>query len=156
MASQNFQPLYNLRLFLTNGQILNYHFTNAAHAVNAKDTCAAAMLAAREAPKQPRTAANPGAEAWVPPAICKFVDDAHREAHWDGAAICGVQLGDMFEDIEMQVRLEIMAKRETQALLTMAGETPQPSPQNQPPYRDDAPAFDDRAPRQGAIGSFAA
>ena len=138
------QPIYLLKLFMRNGQFFVYAFTDAGRAVAARDVCAKALNASREAPKPPRTAANPGAEPWVAPAICRFVDDARREAIWDGADMSGVQMVELFEDIEMTTRVEILARRHATELLTMAGELPQQqSPQNGPTH----PAYVDSAVR---------
>ena len=138
------QSLYIVKLFLRTGLVIDYNFTDAGRAVVVKDTCAHAMFAAREAPKQPRTAANPGAEAWTPPAICKFIDDARREAHWCGKDIIGVQMPDLHEDIEMGVRTSITIKRYTEELLRRAGEMPEPQASHAP-YQDVSP--NDPAPR---------
>ena len=148
------QSIYILRLFMKNGLTVVYNFTDPGRAVAAKEVCAKAMYASREAPKQPRTAANPGAEAWVPPQICNFIDDASREAHWDGAQMIGVQMADMVEDLEMNLRVEILGKRATQDLLLRAGEVQPPAPDGvvhtlYPPT--EAPA----APPTSSIGRFA-
>lgn len=140
MPSQPSQPIFILKLFLKNGQFMTYSFTDVGRCVNARDVCAKAMNASREAPKPPRTAANPGAEPWVPPAILRFSDDARREVIWDGADLSGVQMCEMLEDIEMETRILIIAKRHQAELLAMAGELPgaQMPPPSHAPYVDSA------------------
>lgn len=151
--------MYLVRLHVAEIGMIEYGFVDVGRAAEVKNLVAAAMLAGREPPKEPRTARNPHSMPWAEPAICHFHDDAGREAHWVGGQIVGVQLIDVAGEVEMNTRAQILAKRAVDALLVRAGELPPPNESGTSNgYADPEPRVQPRTPPPapaGAIGRFA-
>jgi hypothetical protein len=153
--------MYVLIVSCKNGALMNYFFLDIGRATQAKDLVAAAMLQAKEPPKDPRSSRNPHSQPWVEPAICHFYDDGGRDCHIDGSEVYAVNLIDLVQQVETDTRAAILKQRTERALLIKAGELPPDmaqqsngfdNPTNQrAPMRSSEPD----APPAGAIGRFA-